>query len=89
MALTIMTNKWKGYADDILIFIIRKREADEDAFLSLCNSPMDVFNLWANERGTAIDDVELVLWCLNYIKGLVNRPLNLLLRAAKIDNLNY
>lgn len=89
MALAVMTNKWRGYADDILVFIIRKRKANEEAFLSLSESAMDIFNLWANERGTAIDDVELALWCLNFIKDLMRMPFKLLVRAAEIDGLCY
>lgn len=89
VALTVMTERWKRIADDILVFTIRQRQKDENAFLAMCEKPIDVFNAWAYERGTAIEDAELALWCLTYIKDLAKMPLRRLIRAAEIDGLKY
>lgn len=87
MALTTMTPEWKRIADDVLIYIIRQRQQNEAQFQLLAQSPRMLYNRWASSRGTAIENAELALWCLNYMQELANMPVQRLIKAAKIDNL--
>ena len=89
MSLTTMTPEWKNIADEIMIFVIRKRQLKDPNILAFANDASALYNWWANERGYAIRSVELALWCTDYIQSLVATPLPKLIKAAEIDNLQF
>lgn len=86
-ALTVMTPQWQDTANDITVFIIRCREQNEPAFQNLAKTPCRLFNAWARERGRAVDNVDLALWCVKYMQKLAAMPMDRLYRAAKLDGL--
>lgn len=89
MALTVMTPEWQQYANSITVFIIRRKQKSENELQLLAQNPLLLYNRWASESGCAVPDAELALWCLDYIQQMVNTPLARLIKAAKIDGLNY
>ena len=89
MALTVMTPEWQQYANEITVFIIRRKQKNEAELQSVAQSPLLLYNQWAKERGCAVPDAELAVWCLNYIQQMVKTPLDRLIKAAKFDDLNY
>ncbi len=89
MSLTTMTPEWRNIADEILVFVIRKRQQKDPNILALANNASALYNWWANERGYAIQSIELALWCTEYIQSLVTTPLSKLIKAAEIDDIKF
>lgn len=88
MALTTMTAEWKTVADDITVYIIRKKRHDEASVVALAKDPVRLFNEWAQARGYAVQSAELAMWCVDYLQDLVKTPLPRLIKAAEIDGLH-
>jgi hypothetical protein len=84
-----MTPEWQQYANEITVYIIRRKRKNESELQMLAQTPLLLYNQWANERGCAVPDAELSLWCLDYMQQLVNTPLERLIKAAKIDGLYF
>ena len=89
MALTVMTPEWQQYANEITVYIIRRKRRNENELQMIAQTPLLLYNQWANERGCAVPDAELSVWCLNYMQQLVKTPLDRLIRAAEIDGLHF
>lgn len=89
MALTVMTQEWTGYINSITVYLIRQREKDEEKVRNLAQTPMRLYNSWAQECGVAVDNTELAVWLTNYMSRMVKMPLNRLKLGAQIDKLDY
>lgn len=86
--ITIMTREWRGYIQSICGYVIQQRQINPKRVEQLTEKDdTSLFNSWADARGTAIDDPELAIWCKNYIRRMVNMPLQRLIKAAEIDRL--
>lgn len=87
MALTTMTAEWSGIANEITAFVLRRRLKDEAALQMLAASPMRLYNIWARERGIAVSQSDLAMWCLQYLKTCTSLPLKTLQKAAQYDGI--
>ena len=50
-------------------------------------SPMRLYNIWARERGIAVSQSDLAMWCLQYLKTCTSLPLKTLQKAAQYDGI--
>ena len=87
MSLSYVTPEWEHIANEITLFVIRRRENSEAEFQALAQTPMILFNQWAQERGCAVASPDLALWCLDYFRTLTKMPLERVRKAALLDGL--
>lgn len=87
MALTTMTQEWTRIANNIMVFAIRERQKDEVEFLRIASVPTELYNHWVHRTAIAIKDIELVMWCTEYLQEMAKAPMSRLLKAAELDKL--
>lgn len=87
--MTTMTPEWTRVANDIQIFVIQERKGAQYPIKLNQQELRDFYNKWSRVRGIVIENTELALWCMEYIRKLMNMPLSRLKAAADMDGLKY
>lgn len=83
MGLSYMTKEAREVADSILLYMIAQKSMP-----TYERKPnIELYNQWAHETNSVIEDANVAYWALTYIESCQNASLSLLKQAAYIDGL--